>query len=446
MNENKPLNPIIRLISPIQQFVSMQALSGLVLLSCSVLALILANSPLADQYEHFWHTEIGFQIGSLKISHSLHHWINDGLMAIFFFVIGLEMKRELLLGELSSKEKVILPVIAAIGGAVVPALIYLIFNVNQAGMDGWGIVMATDIAFVLGIITLLGNRVPASIKIFVLAFAIIDDLIAIVIIAAFYTAEINLTALYAGLGVLAFAFIFKYAGFYHTLVFLLMGIISWFFFLESGIHPTIAGVAMAITVPAMRKIGKKEYPEQVSELINQYQQINPNEKPGKEQQQVIISKIEELSVSTESPLYRLEHLLHPLTSFIIMPVFALANAGISLDSSMIGSMAHPISLGIIMALVLGKPIGIFFSIWATVKSKWAILPSGANWMHIFGMACLGGMGFTLSLFISVLAFKDPVLLGYAKIGVLAGSLVSIIAGVGIFLLNRKNGNGEINES
>ena len=438
MKKNKQPNVLLKPLAPYQQFINIEALSGIVLFICSAIALILANSSLSENFEHLWHTEIGFSIGTFEVHHSLHHWINDGLMAVFFFVIGLEIKRELLTGELSSKEKVMLPVLAAAGGAVIPALIFVAFNYGSDGVHGWGIPMATDIAFVLGIIALLGKRVPASIKIFVLAFAIIDDLIAILVIAIFYTAEINWVSLFFGVGLLASAFVLKKLGFYNTVVLLILGIISWFAFSASGIHPTIAGVIIAMTVPSLRKTSKDEYPDKVSSLLTAYNETGSETKLEKKQQQVIINEIEEVSASTESPLYKLEHILHPISSFVIMPVFALANAGIAVDATMFSSLTHPVSFGIIAALFIGKPVGICLSIWVGIKLKIATLPTGANWKHILAMASLGGMGFTLSLFISVLAFKDAQLLSYAKIGVLAGSLISIIAGITLFMLNNKS--------
>lgn len=420
------------LIAPFQKFAGIQALSGIVLFSSSLLALILANSHLSGAYKNFWETAIGFNFGSLNFSHSLHHWINDGLMSIFFFSIGLEIKRELLMGELSSKDKLILPVLAAAGGAIIPAGIYLVYNVNTIGVNGWGIPMATDIAFVLGIITLLGKIVPFSIKVFVLAFAIIDDLIAIVVIAAFYTNNIDFISLFLGLILLAIALTLNHFRFYHTGIFLSIGILSWFAFSKSGIHPTIAAVIMALSIPSLNATNKNEYPHKISTLLEEYNKKSKDEKANLEKKQLVISEVEQISKSTKSPLYRLEQGLHPISSFLIIPLFALANAGIFIDTRFLSSMTHHISLGIIFALAIGKPIGIFLPIWLTIKLKYASLPTNAGWLDILAVSCLGGMGFTLSLFISVLAFKDQSMLSYAKIGVLAGSLLSIIFGLLVF--------------
>lgn len=448
MNSNKKSNAIksgfssglAKLLTPFQHFVNLEVLSGILLLSCSAVALILANSSSSESFEHFWNTEIGFTVANFHLHHTLHHWINDGLMAVFFFVIGLEIKREVLVGELSNKGQVVLPVITAVGGAAVPALIYLSINYASHGFEGWGIPMATDIAFVLGIIGMLGKRVPSSIRIFVIAFAIIDDLIAILVIAFFYTSNIDFVSLFIGIGILVIAFIIKKIGFFNSTLFLILGIISWFFFSESGIHPTIAGVIMALTVPASRKINKEDYTKKVSGLISAYERNEGNTVEEKEQQQVIINEIEKTSEDTESLLSKLLVSLHPVSSFIIMPLFALSNAGVPIDSSFFKSLTNPISFAIILALVLGKPLGIFLSVWASVKLKIAAMPKGAHWNHILAMAALGGMGFTLSLFISVLAFKDLELLKFAKIGVLAGSLISVIAGVILFLAFGKNGH------
>jgi Na+:H+ antiporter, NhaA family len=380
-----------------QQFMSLEVFSGLVLLFCSLLALVLSNSPWAEIYHKFWKTEIGISMGSFHISYSLHHWINDGLMAVFFFVIGLEIKRELLFGELSSKEKVILPIIAAIGGAALPALLYFIFNRGTEGAKGWGIPMATDIAFVLGVIAILGTRVPKSIRIFILAFAIIDDIIAIIIIAVFYTQDIHINSLIFGLALIAVGTILTLSGVYNQFFFFIIGIFAWFMILGSGVHPTLAGVAMAITVPTSHITNFKKRPEYpMNDLIN---------------------------------------LLHPVSSFFIIPLFALSNAGIKISTDFFNSLFHPISLGIIAGLFIGKPVGIFLSIWTTIKLKLSVLPEGANWKHILAMASLGGMGFTLSLFISVLAFDESVSINYAKFGVLSGSLISVITGCILFIIN-----------
>lgn len=384
---------------PNQQFLGLQALSGIVLVAFSLAALLLANSGYSSWYENIWTTKIAFAFGGIKMDHSIQHWINDGLMAVFFFVIGLEIKREILMGELSSREKLTLPIVAALGGAVLPAVVYAFFNVGSPGAGGWGVPMATDIAFVLGTITLLGKRVPGSIKIFVMAFAIIDDLIAILVIAIFYSDGINLVALGIGISMVAFSWIIKNKGGYNPFLFAGIGTLSWYAFSISGIHPTIAGVLMAITIPATKKVRS-------------------------ENQQ---------KTQKKSPLDRLEQTLHPISSFIIMPVFAFANAGIKIESDMLSTLSDPITLGIILGLWVGKPLGVFGSIWIAIKLKAVGLPTGSSWKHIVGMSFLGGMGFTLSLFIAVLAFEDVVLLNHAKTGILLGSIISVLSGILFFL-------------
>lgn len=427
---------IVQLVESAQQFVSLETLGGIVLLLFSALALVLSNSALAGRFHDLWDTEIGFVIGTFQVSHSLHAWINEGLMAVFFFVIGLEIKRELLFGELSSREKRLVPVVAAAGGALVPAFLYLLFNYNTEGARGWGIPMATDIAFVLGIIALLGKKVPRSLKVFVLAFAIIDDLIAILVIAFFYTPELNIHSLLLGLGVIAAALVLKSLRLYHPVFFLVLGIVSWFALFDSGVHPTIAGVAMAFTIPAIRKTKPREFADKVMPLMTAYQDIPGNTDRQKERQQEIISRIKYYSSTTQSPMYRLIHLLHPVSSFLIMPVFALANAGIHVDAGFFSALQHPVSAGIIAGLFIGKPVGIFLSMLACVKLKIGSLPTGTNWKQIFAMAALGGMGFTLSLFVSVLAFEHTPFLAAAKYGVLTGSLISVIMGCLLFIFSR----------
>lgn len=419
------------------RYVSIETLSGVALLICSSIALILSNSSFSGYYREILETKISFTIGPFEADHSIHFWINEGLMAVFFFVVGLEIKREILLGELSTPNRIFLPLAAAAGGALVPALVYLVFNFNTEGRAGWGIPMATDIAFVLGIISLLGKKVPAFIKVFMLALAIIDDLIAILVITLFYSVDLNIGPLAVGTGIIIAAVILQKAGIYHSVLFLGLGILSWLAILDSGIHTTIAGVAMAMAIPAKRKTKKKEYAGKIFPLLSSYSKLKGDSKEDREEQQSIISEIEYLSSLAKSPMHRLEETLHPVTSFFILPVFAFANAGIDLGGGILNSLVHPVSTGIMAGLMIGKPLGIFLTTWASIRLKLSGLPSGVRWKHLLAMSFLGGMGFTMSLFISVLAFGHGELQNYAKFGVLSGSLLAAATGSILFATIRK---------
>jgi Na+:H+ antiporter, NhaA family len=329
-----------------------------------------------------------------------------------------------------------LPVVAAFSGAFTPALVYTFFNYGSEGMAGWGIPMATDIAFVLGVLTLLGKRVPAALYVFVLAFAIIDDLIAILVIALFYTEGFNFAAFGLGIGTLLLAFVLQRSKAYSSLLFLAFGIIVWFSFLNAGIHATMAGVAMAIVIPSKGRIRKNEYFDKVQRSLSIYRNLNGNGEERK-QQQLMVSQIEQLSVIVESPMARLQRILHPVSSFLILPVFAFANAGIVIDGETFRSLLHPISIGIIFGLFLGKPLGIVLFVWICTRLKITQLPKDTSWIDLLGVAFLGGMGFTMSLFISILAFKDMQLLNLAKAGILSGSLIAVLTGAMFFLLRRK---------
>ncbi|MCU0331937.1 MAG: Na+/H+ antiporter NhaA [Ignavibacteriaceae bacterium] len=424
--------PIEVLLKPINQFLHQEASGGILLMICTVIALVWANSPWSESYHHLWHTPLVTSLGNLlNLDYTLHYWINDGLMAIFFFTVGLEIKRELLVGELSSLQKASLPIAGALGGMVVPAIIYTIFNSGGEGANGWGIPMATDIAFVVGLMALLGNRVPLSLKIFILALAIADDIGAVMVIAIFYTAEISSTALIIAAIVLIVLIILNRLGTKSLVPYTVLGVILWLAFLKSGIHATIAGVILAFTIPATSRYDTKKFSDKVKELIKNFDAKGDHWKNvlNNSDRQHDVMAIEASCEKVLTPLQRFEHGLHPWVAFFIIPIFALANAGVTIaDLDILSALLSPISLGIILGLFIGKQMGIFVFSFLAVKLKFATLPEGVNWKNLYGAAILAGIGFTMSLFIASLAFADPALLDLAKIGILSGSLLSGIAG------------------
>lgn len=427
------------LIRAFQQFVKLEASGGILLLVCAVFALIWANSPFQASYDGLWHTLITVDLGVIEISNSLLHWINDGLMAVFFFVVGLEIKREVLTGELASPKKAALPMAAALGGMIVPALIYFSLNVGGAGASGWGIPMATDIAFALGVVTLLGPRVPLALKVFLTALAIIDDLGAVLVIAFFYTAELSWNALGLAALLLVVLVVVNRSGVRKTLVYVLLGIVLWLAFLKSGIHATIAGVLLAMTIPSRKKIDAPSFAHYGRKLIKLFaDDIEEGRSDLTQKQREAVHTLEEISEGIQSPLQRLEHALHPWVAFFIMPVFALANAGVALNSDMLSvAFTSSVTWGVLLGLLFGKQVGVFLFAWLAVRSGMAVLPSRVTWRKLYGVAWLTGIGFTMSLFIGSLAFDDPATLDSAKIGIISAS---ILAGVGgwAFLSQKKS--------
>lgn len=424
--------PIEILLKPINEFLHQEASGGILLIIFTVVALIWANTALAHTYHELWHTHFVVSLGSLlSLDYSIHHWINDGLMAIFFFTVGLEIKRELLIGELSSVQKASLPIAGALGGMIVPAILYTIFNSGGEGARGWGIPMATDIAFVVGIMALLGPRVPLTLKIFVLALAIADDIGAVLVIAIFYTAEISTTALVIAAIVLVILITLNRLGTKSLIPYTILGIILWLAFLKSGVHATIAGVLLAFTIPAVSRYDTNKFSEKVKQLIKSFDAKGDHWKNvlNNSERQHDVLAIEESCEKILTPLQRFEHSLHPWVSFFIIPIFALANAGVTLaDLDILDSLLSPVSLGIIVGLFIGKQVGIFALSFIAVKLKMASLPEGVNWKNLYGAGILAGIGFTMSLFIAGLAFNIPELLDLSKIGILAGSLLSGIVG------------------
>ncbi len=428
-----------KLTYQLQQFLHQEAAGGILLIFCTLAAMILTNSFLADHYSHFWHTYISVTAGEFTLSYTVHHWINDGLMVVFFFVVGLEIKRELISGELSSAKKAALPIAAALGGMILPAAIYFSINSGSEGSSGWGIPMATDIAFVVGILAILGRRVPLSLKIFILALAIVDDIGAVLVIALFYTAEISLNSLMVAGVIILVLLSMNRAGVRSLLLYSLAGIILWLAFLKSGVHATVAGVILAFTIPASSKIDTESFSGAARSLLNEFDETGSHAKNvlNNGERLSIISQIENSCEKIQAPLQKFEHILHPWVSFFIMPIFALANAGVAIESGFHTEIASPVSIGIIAGLFFGKQIGIFSFSYLAIKSGLAEKPEGVSWLKIYGASILGGIGFTMSLFIANLAFTSDELLSLAKIGVITGSLVSGITGFAVLKYARK---------
>ncbi|MDD5203098.1 MAG: Na+/H+ antiporter NhaA [Sulfurimonas sp.] len=420
-----------KVATPFEHFLHAQTTTGIVLMSMTIIALILANTPLAQAYLHLFHTDITLSIGSWSISHSIHHWINDGLMAIFFFIVGLEIKREILVGELSNIKVAILPILAAFGGMVLPALIYLSINYGSESANGWGIPMATDIAFAISALVLLGKRVSTALVTFLVALAIVDDLGAVVVIALFYTEQIHLLPLaLAGVSFLVLV-AFNRFGIHAVLPYFIVGVVMWLFMLDSGVHATIAGVIAAMAIPSRPKRAPVGFTNHMSNMLDEYDSYPvATDHTIHENQKAILQNIKDRIDSVNAPALRLEHELHLPVSLIVIPLFALANAGISIDFSSIGeTIATPVSLGVIAGLVFGKVLGIAGVAWLAIKSGIARLPEGSTMNQIFGVAFLGGIGFTMSIFVADLAFVgNDAFIFQAKVGILAASLFAGLFG------------------
>ena len=435
-NRNKKVAPIEVIIRPFQTFLEKEASGGILLLLMAALALIWANSPYAESYFGLWHTKFSIGFENNFLDYSLHHWINDGLMVIFFFVVGLEIKRELLVGELASFKKAALPIMAALGGMIFPALFYAGFNFGKEGISGWGFPMATDIAFAIGILALLGSRVPVALKVFITALAIVDDIGAVLVIAVFYTSGISFMSLGIAAVILVLLILSNITGVKNLIVYTVLGIGLWLAFLSSGIHATVAGVLLAFTIPASAKINTLQFLTRGKKLMEEFD-IAGEEGPNvlsNEERQSVVQSLEDNCENILTPLQRFEHKLHPWVSYLIMPVFALANAGVAVGDNFFTALANPISLGIITGLFFGKQIGIFIFTWLSVKLKIASAPAGVNWRQIYSAGILAGIGFTMSLFIANLAFSNEELLNISKAGILIASLISGL--IGFFILKK----------
>lgn len=433
--------PIERVTYPIQKFIQNEKAGGIVLGISVILALIIANSPWAHHYHEFLEHQFGFQFdGHTYLNYNLHHWINDGLMSIFFFVVGLELKREIVAGELSRPRQAMLPIFAALGGMIVPALIYLSMNASPDVHSGWGIPMATDIAFALGVLYLLGNRIPLALKVFLTALAIVDDLGAVLVIAFFYTSDISVYNLVLGLAFLLLMFLGNKLGVRSILFYALVGILGvWTTFLLSGVHATIAAVLAAFTIPANVKIKESVYLDKINALLRQFRDADKKDQfPTLTNEQMHL--LDQVKIQTDHaipPLQKLEHAMHPMVTFVILPIFALANAGVSLlDISAEHLLGTNVAIGVACGLLFGKTIGIFGGSWLAKKLKIADFPAGMSLKNLLGLGLVGSIGFTMSLFITSLAFTDETYKIQAKIGIFVASIIGGL--LGYWVLSRQN--------
>jgi NhaA family Na+:H+ antiporter len=425
--------PIERLIKPFALFAKQASAGGIVLLACAVVALLWANSPLGEYYFRLWSTPVEVRFGNLiDIDKPLLLWINDGLMAVFFFLVGMEIKRELLVGELRSPRKAMLPMAAAVGGMVVPALIYASLNWGTPEIRGWGIPMATDIAFALGALALLGTRAPLALKVFLTALAIVDDLGAVLVIALFYTENLKVNALLYSLLFWGAMIAMNRLGVRSGLAYFLVSVGMWYFMLKSGVHATVAGVLGAFAIPVRSRIDPELFIVRVREYLNQFDQpITERTIILSPEQQSAVEAIEREALRVQSPLQRLEHRLHYFVAFFVMPIFALANAGVALSGEDGLNWTSRVIWGVALGLLIGKPLGIALFSWLAVRLGLAQLPQGINFVHIVGVGFLGGIGFTMALFIAGLAFRGDEL-NYAKLGILAGS--ALAGAIGFMML------------
>jgi NhaA family Na+:H+ antiporter len=422
---------ITAVMQPLRRFISNETAGSKLLLISTIIALVWANSLFSDQYFHLWETTLSISIGSYVLAHSLGEWINDGLMVIFFLVVGLEIKRELLVGELSTRQKAVLPMIAALGGMVVPAIIFLTFNFNNdAAFRGWGIPVATDIAFALGCIMVLGHRIPSGLKVCLMALAIVDDLGAILVIAIFYTSDLNFISLGLALFIILLLVLMNLRGVRALAPYLFFGFFLWLTVLHSGIHATIAGVLLAMTIPARATYNAYSFISTTGSIIQSFPHKEFSVMCTDPEQIDDIKKLEYALGNINTPLQKLVDAIHPTVSFFIIPLFALANAGVDLRNlSLTEHVFNPVFFGIALGLFLGKQVGITLASWLAVKIGIARLPAGVNWMHMYGMGILGGIGFTMSLFIANLAFVDSALMEKAKIAIFSGSILSAVVGL-----------------
>jgi len=418
-----------------QWFFNKEVIGSALLMLAAVGAVMIANSSFYETYEHWLHLDISFSFGGYGFGNSLLHWINDGLMALFFFTVGLEIKREILVGELATPKMALLPIFAAAGGMLFPGIIYAMFNYGKPGMAGWGISVATDIAFSLGAIALLGRSLPVGLRIFLSAFAIADDLGAVIIIAVFYTKTIATPYLLASVVCVAILLIANLLWVRWIPFYIVMGVITWACVMGSGIHATVAGVVVAMLVPARGKYNIIRFVEKVQRIIDNIHTSRLIDgywftiflKPVHLNS---IHSLETVCRNVSPPLQRLEHALHPWVIFVIMPIFAFFNAGLPLhDMPVVNAVVHPVTMGCFLGLLVGKPLGVGLASYFAVRAGVATLPANVTWIHIIGAGMLGGIGFTMSLFISGLSFTEPLLLNYSKLGVFAGSILSAVAGL-----------------
>lgn len=432
--ENKlQITPVDKwFINPLKEFISNSVMGGITLFIAAVIAVIMANSPWSDWYLNLWKYKVAITLnGNTFLDYDIQHWINDGLVAVFFFVLGLELKREMVAGQLSGIKNATLPIIVGVSGMVFPAMIFLLLNgTGSEASPGWGIPMACDIAFILGVLYLLGDKVPASVKIFFTAFGIVDDLGAILIIALFYTDQISYVHLIIGLSFFLILILANKLGVRNTLFYAVVGILGvWVPFLLSGIHATIAAVLVAFTIPVSTKISEQGFLNKIKKFSIRLNDANTTDTSAVTKEQLhILGEMKTLTKHAMTPLQRLEHDLHPVVSFIVMPLFALANAGVVFTLDLNSLLANNIFTGIVFGLIVGKFLGIFGVTALLVKLKMAKLPHNMTLRHLFGISILSGIGFTMCLFITGLAYNDDVHIAQAKLGIFTASILAGILG------------------
>lgn len=426
--------------APAQQFIHTEGASGRLLLIAAVIALVWANSPWSDVYERIWGHEVTLNIGFINVQEDLRHWVNDGLMAIFFFLITLEVKREVTRGELSSRRKAALPLAAAFGGMFVSAGIYLLFNFGGEHPNGWGIPIATDTAFALGALALTARGAPTALIALLLGTAVVDDVFAMLVIAIFYTESLDMTATAVAGGMFGAVLVAQWLGIRAIGAYLIIGFAMWLAVLTSGVHATIAGVLMGFLTPARPHVDMRHLPERARALLDVIERVGDDRDPEADR---ALGELEALVYDTESPLERLEHQIHPWSGFVVLPLFALANAGIALNMDAFGdALGSTVALGIFFGLWIGKPLGIVLGAWLAVRLGWAALPDAVNWNQIIGIGVLSGIGFSVSIFITDLAF-DGAVAEEAKLGILAATTLSALTGVVVFRWGRRNGSSEV---
>lgn len=422
--------PTQRIRRLFHEFAHLEASGGLALLGCTAVALLWANSQWSPYYDQLWHATATVALGRFHLSQSLLHWINDGLMALFFFVVGLEIKREVLAGELAYPGRAVLPIAAAVGGMLLPAGIYALLNMAGPGIRGWGVPVATDIAFSLGVLALLGSRVPLGLKVFLTALAIADDIGGVLIIAIFYTGEIVWLNLAIAGGLLMALLALNRDDVRRPLPYALLGTGVWLAFLRSGVHPSVAGVLVAMTVPARSRILGREFVARARGLLDEFRCVGDDYRSVLADQhcQAVLQDLEGACESAETPLQRLLRSVHPWVIFAVLPVFALANAGVGLGADLAGSWRDPVAVGVAGGLAIGKPLGIMLFSWAAVRTGLGSLPREVTWRHLWGAACLAGIGFTMSIFVAGLAFRGTPYLPVAKGGIIVASFTSGLLG------------------
>jgi len=425
-------SPLDLIISPFVRFARTEAAGGIVLLAATILALVWSNSPWHHSYHDLLETPITITLAQFSVTENRHEWINDGLMSLFFFLVGLEIKRAFLVGELSTVRRAAFPIIAAVGGLIAPALIYIAVVRHAPFQRGWAVPISTDIAFALGVLTFLGSRVPIALRVFVTALAIVDDIFAVGVIAVFYTGQIHYGSLALGVGGVVLSLVANILGVRKPAVYAAIGVVVWWAVLNSGVHATIAGILLAFTIPARTFLEKSQFLQQSRWLLDRLEAAPPHSF----EEHSVIHTLEQKAELADSPLHRIEHNLQPWISFLVMPLFALANAGVDVTQNFSASLTHPVSFGIVLGLCVGKPAGIGLASFVAAKSGIATPPEGVSWRQIFGASWLCGIGFTMSLFVAGLAFDDDTLLGIAKLAILGASVLSGICGALVLVGSR----------